>query len=230
MHPATALFSSGRSVSSRAGISACTVSGMARPSTSPRSPSMRDELLGVERVSARSLEQQPLCVSAGMTERSSRDETRRAGLLVRQRRQPSRRRVAPSPAPARLARRRAQAERCRRRMSGTPHAPVEQVLDELEKRTIGPVEILDHEDGWTASRHRFEVPAPGGERLLAADAGHLVLADADERRKSIDDPSTIGLVREEVGDITRASREPPAGRPSRASPPRPSRSRPAPRT
>ncbi len=120
------------------------------------------------------------------------------GLLDRERRERNRRRVALPSAPARLpleelGSRGAEKEKRHR------HAPVDEVLDEFDERTVGPVEVLDHDDAGTTRRHRLEEPAPGRERLLATHGG-FVLADADKRRQSRREPGALRFVREETGE------------------------------
>ena len=60
-------------------------------------------------------------------------------------------------------------------MSGTPVAQSSRVLDEVEKRVVGPVQVLEHEHGGPLSSKRLEIAAPGRERLLATDARNIVL-------------------------------------------------------
>ena len=97
--PATRLFSSGRSVSSRAAISACTVSGMAPCRRRRRARRACGELLGVERVSARALEQHRLRL--GGHHRPLEQEMQEAAVLVPTAATARRRRIALPPAPAR---------------------------------------------------------------------------------------------------------------------------------
>ena len=44
-----------------------------------------------------------------------------------------------------------------------PRRPLDEVLHEVERRVVGPVDVLEHEDGRPAHRHRLEEPPPPGE-------------------------------------------------------------------
>ena len=157
-------------------MSACTVSGTARPSTSPRSREHAHELLGVERVAAGALEQStPASRPAGASARGGRCRSR-AVLLVGERRERDRRRVALAAAPARPPLEELGPRGAEERGAARPQLQSSEVLEEVEQRVVRPVEILEHEDARPPRGQRLEEPAPGGERLLAADAPPLRLA------------------------------------------------------
>ena len=157
------------------------------------------ELLGVERIATGSLEESRLCLRRHDRPLEQRGDEAR-GVLVGQRRETDRRRVAPAATPAGSrvvelrSRRRDDHERGVR-------SPVEKVLHEVEQRGVRPVEVFEHENGRPIGGERLQVPPPGRERLLPADARDFVLR-ADERREPLRDPRSIGLVVDEVRDVS----------------------------
>ena len=107
--------------------------------------------------------------------------------------------------------------------SGTPCAQSARCSTNVEHRRVGPVDVLDHEHRMDLLRHRLDEPAPGRERLLlrrpsrhpprpTPGAGTAARAGP---------PTPVALLP--------ASRSPPPGSPIHRCPHAPSRSRPAPR-
>ncbi len=74
-----------------------------------------------------------------------------------------------------------------------PRGVVDEVGQEGDERVVGPVEVLDDEDGWTALRDLLEEAAPGGERLLLGRRfrGRL---EADEGCQAILHPGAHGWI------------------------------------
>ena len=172
----TSSFCSGSSRSRRAAIRPCTVSGSR--SSWPRSRSMRDELLGVERVAARARAAAPPEVSAGRSGALEQLAEESRGVVVRERRQRDRERVRLAAAPAgpagqQLGPRGADEEQ--------RHAarPLDQVVDEVEQVVVGPVEVLEHEHERPLVGEPLEEAAPGGERLLAPVTASLCVRRRD---------------------------------------------------
>ena len=138
----------------------CTESGSAAPGRAehPR------VLLRVERVAARLLDEPGLHVGGehGTVEQRAEQPRR---LLVGERRERDRLRVQPSPAP-----RRPPFEQLGPR--GAEHEqrdvarPVDQVVDEVERAVVGPVQVLEHEDERVDSAIASN-SAPGAERVFA---------------------------------------------------------------
>ena len=63
------------------------------------------------------------------------------------------------------------------------------VLEEREQRIIGPVEVLEDEDGRPLLREHLEEPAPGSEQLisLAPRSG----LDAEQREQTLSEPGLL---------------------------------------
>src|SRR2546428_12755669 len=60
--------------------------------------------------------------------------------------------------------------------------PLEQVLDEVEEARIGPLHVLEHEDGWICVREPLEEEAPGREQVVAL-VRRLLLSDSEQARE-----------------------------------------------
>ena len=131
-------------------MSACTVSGTASPSTCAAFDEHPRELLCVERISTDALEERALrlCGKERALEKGLEES---AGLLDRQRREGDRRRVPLSSAPSRLTLEELGA-RGAEEEKRHGHVPVQEVLEELEKRAVSPMEVLDDEDTSDAER------------------------------------------------------------------------------
>ena len=65
--------------------------------------------------------------------------------------------------------------------------PLEQVVDELEQRRVGPVRVLEHEDRRLVLGEALEVEPPGGEEILAVGRGPLL--EAEQVREPRLDPA-----------------------------------------
>jgi hypothetical protein len=161
------------------------------------------ELLGVQRVPARPLEEQRLRLGR-QNAALEQDLEQAARILARQRRERDRRGVALAAAPRGLALEQlgpsgAEEEERNRR------APVEQVLEELEERVVGPVQVLDDEHARSPGRELLEEPAPRGERLLTT-CRHAVGLGGDERGEPRLEPRRLVLVgehrRDRVGELS----------------------------
>ena len=75
--------------------------------------------------------------------------------------------------------------------------PADEVLQEVEERRLGPLELVDPEDDRLLSRHVFEEPAYGPEGLLAA--GRRLLG-ADGAGQPVGDPVGVLGAAQELGD------------------------------
>ncbi len=87
---------------------------------------------------------------------------------------------------------------------------LDEVLEEVEQREIGPVQILDDEHRRIPLGDRLEERAPRGERLCALDARRRL--EADERQQALLEPRplvTVGEHRSELvpGDLRRVALE-----------------------
>ncbi len=80
-------------------------------------------------------------------------------------------------------------------------APLEQVIDEVERAGVGPVEILEHEGHERVGGHPLEVGPPGPEELAGTALRRI--ADAEERMERLCDPILLGRVRDEPVDRRR---------------------------
>ena len=75
---------------------------------------------------------------------------------------------------------------------GGPGRPGAQVLEELEHRRVGPVQVLDHQHQRMVAGHGLHEPAPGGERLRALDPGRLGVDQAEQRGDAGLEPLLVG--------------------------------------
>ncbi len=165
--------------------------------------SIRDVLLGVERVAARAREQRrlrrrrraPRCSS------SAREEPRR--LLVGERRERERRARSPCRRPSRAGASSSSGRAVQTTSSGTPRRPVDQVVDEVEQAVVRPVEVLEDEHERPLARPaprrsaaRRRTPRRAGRRALRRRAGRR----AAEVRL---DPVGLGRRRTSVVDASR---------------------------
>src|SRR5439155_24795560 len=94
----------------------------------------------------------------------TRDERRR--LVVGERRERDRRRVQLPAAPLRSSLEQLDPRRAEDQHRYTPH-PVREMLDEVEKAVVRPLDVLEDEHERPALRHPFEEATPRGERVLA---------------------------------------------------------------
>ena len=60
--------------------------------------------------------------------------------------------------------------------------PLEQVLDEVEQARVGPLHVLEHEDGRVHVREPLEEEPPRGEEVVALVRG-LLLGDPEQARE-----------------------------------------------
>ena len=76
--------------------------------------------------------------------------------------------------------------------------PLEQVFDEVEEAGVGPLEVLEQQDGRAPLGDPLEEDPPGGEQDVAtAGRGGL---QAEQRQEGRLDPAPILLVGDELGD------------------------------
>ena len=158
-----------------------------------------DELLGVERIAARPLEQGLL--GFGREQRSAQEAPDQlCGLLVGQRGERERRGVELAAAPARAAfeelgpRRRDDEQRDVR-------DPVDELVEEVEEALVRPVDVLDDDDERTLLGETLEEAAPGGEGLVSAIASQLCVAgEAEEREEMRLDARLVARAGERVLD------------------------------
>ena len=154
-------------------------------------PEHADELLRVEGVATRTLEQGGLGLRRenGLHEQGREQPSR---LLGGERRESDRRRVPVAAAPRGVALVELRARRADDEQRD-PRRPVEGVLDELEQRRVRPMEVFQDEDERAARRERLEEPPPRGERLGPLRASSSVGPDsADERRQPGREPIPLG--------------------------------------
>ena len=151
-----------------------------------------DELLGVERVAARPLQQRALRLRRehrALEEQA--EKTRR--LVLGERREVDRGRVAKAGRPVRIP---LVELRARGADDHQRHArrPVGQVLEEGEQRAVGPVEVLEDQHGGPLLGQGLQEAPPCRERLLLRGG---FAARADERRQPRAQPGEVGVVRRE---------------------------------
>ena len=122
------------------------------------------ELLRVERVAARPLEQRLLCLRR--QDRALEERGEEAGrLLVRERGEVDRGRIAQAGRPGWVLLVELRAGVAEEEQ-GHPLRPVGQVLEEGEESRVRPVQVLEDEHRLPRLRPRLEEAAPGGEGLL----------------------------------------------------------------
>ena len=76
--------------------------------------------------------------------------------------------------------------------------PFQQVVDEIEEAGVGPLQILEDEDGGAAVGDALEERPPGGEQLLALSGRCLV--EAEEGRQARLHPAPVGGIRDVLRD------------------------------
>ena len=172
----------------------CSVSGTAsgRRRPSPQHPRV---LLGEERDAAGVAEQRRLRLGREHAAVEQRLQQPR-GVLVRERRERDRLRVALAAAPAgppleQLGARGADDEQ---RHAGDA---VDELVDEVEQPVVGPVQVLEHEHGRATLGQRLEEAAPRRDRLARAGRRRAVAgAEPDERPQVPLHPAPLAVVRE----------------------------------
>ena len=185
----TSALTSGVSASRRAAISPWTVSGTGMSGAAATSPSTDQleavvgqqprELLGVQRVAGGPLQQQGLDPD-GQHRPADQGGQQPGRLQVGQRpqRDPGRRRVAA--APARLALQQLGPGRGHDQQGQVGRA-LDQVLQELEHRLVGPVQVLDHQDQRAGGGDGLDEPPPGGEQLGPLRFDRVGAGDPEQR-------------------------------------------------
>ena len=146
------------------------------------------ELLGVEGITAGSLEQR-CCDSAASTGVPSSPARRIDVSSSDKRSERERRRVQLAAAPARSP---LEELRPGRRDDEERHVghPVDELVDEVEQALVGPVEVLDDEDERPLVRHRLEEAPPRRECFAAPVAAELALGrEPDEGEQMALDPA-----------------------------------------
>ena len=73
------------------------------------------------------------------------------------------------------------------------------MLDEVEESGVGPVDVLENQNGRSLRRESLEIAAPREERLVPGNARHLLLR-THERSEPISEPNALGLLSEHIGD------------------------------
>ena len=69
------------------------------------------------------------------------------------------------------------------------------MLDEVEQRVVGPLQVLEHEDERVTVRDRLQEPSPGRERLRAPVSLQFARGlEADETAQVALDPSGLGTL------------------------------------
>ena len=158
-----------------------------------------DELFGVERIAARPLEQRLL--GLGRQEGSFEQAPDELGrLLVRERGEGESRRIQLPAAPARAA---LEQLGPRGRDDEQRHVghPVDELVEEVEKALVGPVDVLDDDDERALLGETLEEPAPRGEGLVPPIPADLLFARKSEKREKMGlDPRLVAGACERVLD------------------------------
>ena len=145
----------------------------------------------------------------------------RRGLLVREWREQERRRVRLAAAPAGPPRQQLRPRGAEDEERDAAR-PVDEVVDEVEQRVVGPVQVLEDEDERALVGDRLEVAPPGGERLVAAVARRLVRLEPGERTQPPLDPrGSVAIGDEPLDGLPKLLARPLAGRRTRGSRPAP---------
>ncbi len=200
----TSALTSGARVSRRAAISPCTVSGTGMSGTAAPSPLGRQalvgeqarELLGVQGVAAGPLQQQGLDPDGQhRPAHQGGHQPRRLQVGQRPQRDPGRRRAAV--APARVPFQQLGAGRGHDQQ-GQAGGALDQVLEELEHRRVGPVQVLDHQHQRVVAGHGLHEPAPGGEQLGPLGLDRVRAGDPEQRGQPRPQPLALRRVGEEA--------------------------------
>ena len=149
------------------------------------------EFLGEERVPAASLDQHRLGL-AGQHDPVEQPADQPGGFPVGEWRQHDLRGVRDPPAPIRAAVEQLGARRAQQHDRRAPRT-ADELVDEVEERGVGPVEILEDQDERVVVRHRLEEPAPRGEQVVAGDIARRP-AEAEQRREPRAQPVALFLV------------------------------------
>ena len=145
------------------------------------------ELLGVQRVASRLRDDGRPRGRRQLGPLQQRRE-QRAGVLLCQRRQGDRHRVPLAAAPAGTPVEQLGAGRADDQQRHRP-GPLDQVLDELEHRVVGPLQVLEQKHEGPVRRQALEESPPGGEELVLVVGGRgLAPRQPDERRQAAPDP------------------------------------------
>ena len=75
--------------------------------------------------------------------------------------------------------------------------PLDQVLEELEHRRVGPVQVLDHQHQRVVGGHGLHEPAPGGEQLVPLGLDRVRAGDPEQRGQPGPQPLALRRVGEE---------------------------------
>ena len=148
-----------------------------------------NELLGVQRVAARALQQ------LSMQARSERGTVQHGcyqlcGLAVSQRGQSDRRDVGAAAAPRRGGVVELRAGR-RHQHHRNPAGPLGQVVHEVQHDFLCPVQILDHDDEGRVRRNALEVCLGSSECLLRR---RLATGQSEQRAETRDDPVDLAVL------------------------------------
>ena len=79
------------------------------------------------------------------------------------------------------------------------------VLDEGEQRVVGPVQVLDHEDGGVARGDVLEEAQPGGEVLVAVGRGCL---EPEQGAQALAEPLAVLALGQDVLELRLDGRSP----------------------
>ena len=155
-------------------------------------------LLGVQRVAAGAGEQRFLGLRVEQRLLEQRlDEAR--GVVVGERRERDRQRVRLAAAPARPPLQELGARGAEHEQRHAARA-LDELVDEVEQRVVGPVQILEHEHQRPPLGQRLEEAAPGGERLSALRSPRSSSAETDERPQMALEPLRLGRVDPRLAD------------------------------
>ncbi len=118
------------------------------------------------------------------------------GLVHRERREQDRGRVDLSASPARTTDEQLRAGGAEHEQRNAAR-PLDEVVDEVEQRLVGPVQVLEDEDERTLFRERFQEPAPGRERLAVLRTRSRRLGvEAGEGTQVPLHPPGLGVIRQ----------------------------------
>jgi hypothetical protein len=83
--------------------------------------------------------------------------------------------------------------RCRRRGRNVGD-PVDELVDEIQKAVIGPVDVFEHQHGGALLGHALDESPPSREGFIATVSAELrLLRESDERQQVRLDPRGIGF-------------------------------------
>src|SRR5712691_614266 len=155
-----------------------------------------DVLLCEQRIAARSFEQRSLLVrTLKRLLQQLGDQPRR--LIVGERLQRDRGRICLATAPplTPLQQLRPSGSNDEKRNATEP---IDEIVEKVQQAVVGPVQVLEHEDSWSALSDRLEEATPRGHGGFGTSAACAVAGYPDERAQLTGEPARLARLRNET--------------------------------